>query len=294
MYTLESLKPLNAAYDSEHRLEQSDVEMANHRIQLIENSRGEKPCIGDIIEYTDEYGIYSHSAHIQSWDNETRQLSICTIPTVPFVFLNEGNKEVRFSTDGGPWASVDTAALTYVGKREKLFKEFGHCGAAPNGSVCFKAQVNVWEYIAPNQKHPGYSTKDWAKEYINYAENPADGSGYHYCGKNIVFKTAAELQRWRDTYKAVEFAGHSPNQTVFFFYREASMLVSREEWDALDLPLDTRQQNGIIHVKVDYDDDTHLIAAYRFTNSGYLDHKKFGPYERAKGTALAAPGPEII
>jgi len=36
-----------------------------------------------------------------------------------------------------------------------------------------------------------------------------------------------------------------------------------------------------------------IVTAYRFTNSGYLDSKRFGPYERAKGTALVAPGPEI-
>jgi len=91
----------------------------------------------------------------------------------------------------------------------------------------------------------------------------------------------------------VEFPGGSQNQVILFLYREAEILISREEWDALDLPLDTRRVNGIIHVKVHYDDVAHLITAYRFTNSGYLERKKLGPYERAKGTALVTPGPEI-
>ena len=103
--------------------------------------------------------------------------------------------------------SVDFAALTPIGKREKSFRAFGHCGATTNDAVYFSAHVNVWEYIAPNQKHPGYSTKDWRKQYISFVEKPTDGSEYHYYGRDIVFRNASELQRWKITYKAVEFPG---------------------------------------------------------------------------------------
>ena len=293
MYTLETLKPLNAVFDSEHRLEQSDVDMVNRSIKRIESTRGKTPLPGDIIEHTDELGIYSRNAHIQSLDSETGEISLCAIPFVPFVWYRKEEQGIRFSADGGPWTSVNAAALTYVGKREKMFKEFGHCGATAHGSVSFNATVNVWEYIAPDQKHPGYSTNDWRKEYITYIEKPADGSVYHYFGQHVVFKTAAELELWKATYKSVFYPGHSPNQTIAFFYRESSCLVSREDWDALALPLDTRRVNGIIHVKVYYDDITHVVTVYRFTNSGYLDTKRFAEYEKAKGTALEAPGPEI-
>jgi len=297
MYTLESLKPLNAVFDSVHGLEQCDVEMANSLAMLIESTRGETPCPGDNIEYTDEYGDYSKSTHILASDEETGRLSIRICPHVPFIHSADEEKGVSYyHTGGGPLTSVDSSALAYIGKCEKLFMAFGHCGVAGHGAVYFKALVNSWEYVTPDQKHPGYSTKDWVRQYITYVDEPADGSAYHYYGtfnSGVVFKSAAELQRWKDTYKAVEFPGASPNRTVLFHYRESDRLISRKEWDELDLPLDTRFVNGIIHVKAAYDDHAHIVTAYRFTNSGYLDSKRFGPYERAKGTALVAPGPEI-
>lgn len=298
MYTLESLKPLNTVFDSEHKLEQSDVEMVNHFIKLIESTRRENPRSGDIIDYTDEYGDYSQNSHIRTVDDETGQLLIRICPHVPFIFLEDNGQEVGFyHTGGGPLPSVTATDLTYIGKREKLFAVLSRrCYVPAHSGIYFNAMVNVWEYIAPDQKYPGYSTKDWARQNISYIEKPADGSGYHYYGNFnscLVFKNANELQRWKTTYKAVEFPGGSPNQVVLFHYREIDKLVSREDWDALDLPLDTRYVNGIIHVKVAYDDMAHVITVYRFTNSGYLDRKKFGEYARAKGTALVLPGPEI-
>jgi len=292
-YTIERLKPLNASLDAHNRLEQSDVDIVNRYVNLIESTRREIPCPCDIIEYTDEYGIYSQNAHIQSLDDEMERFSVSCIPHVPFVF-NDDEHGVRFNTGGGPWVSVDAAVLKHIGKREKLFKLFGHDRVTGDRGVYFKASVNVWEYTAPNQHHPGYSTKDWVKRYISFVEKPADGSASHYYDfiNSAVFYNK-EYQQWKATYMAVEFPGGSPTQTILFHYRETCRLISRKEWDELDLPLDTRLVNGIIHVKVAYDDEAHMITEYRFTNTGYLDPKWFGPYEKAKGTALSSPGPEV-
>ena len=293
-YTIESLKPLNAVYDSEHELKQSDVDTVNDFVRLIESTRKEKPCPGDIVDYTNEYGEYNQNTNIQAFDDEKGLLTIRICPHVPIMSRDGDKQEIGFyHTGGGPLACVDYASLSYIGKREKLFAMFGGCLLPVHRAIYFKASVNVWEYVAPAQKYPGYSMKDWGKQYISYMENPGDGCVYHYYGQDIAFKDAAEWQRWKETYKAVEFPGGSPNQIIFFLYREINKLVPRKEWDALGLPLDTRRVNGIIHVKADYDDDAHVITAYRFTNSGYLNPKRFDKYERAKGTALVPPGPEI-
>jgi len=295
MYTLESLKLLNTSFDSEHRLEQSDVEIVNRCVKLIERTRREMPCPGDNIEYTDEYGDYNKNTHILSLDNETGRLSARIRPYAPCVCSKGDKNEVSFyPISGGRLASVNPAALTYISKQEKLLMVFGHCGVTGNGGVYFKTMVNSWEYISPDKKCPGYSTKDWEKQTITYADN---SSIYRYNdGQYTAFKDAVELQLWKNTYRAVEFPGTSPNQRTLFLYRENDKLVSRKEWDTLGLPLDTRFVNGIyrlIHVKVAYDDIAHMITTYRFTNSGYLDAQKFGPYERAKGTELVTPGLEI-
>ena len=276
MYTLERLKLLNTVFDFEHKIDQYDVALVNSYIKLIESTRGEKPCPGDNIEHTDEYGDYSPNAHIRVVDDETGQLPIRIHPYVPIVCM-DGERLGWHHTGGGLATAVDADTLTYIGKREKMFSVFGNRLLSKYSTIYFKATVNVWEYIAPDQKYPGYSTKYWEKQYISYVENPADDSEYHYYGNfnsGIVFRNVKELQKWKTTYKAVEFPGGSPNHTVLFLYREKNKLISRKEWDVLDLPLDTRQINGVYStlVKVAYDDNAHLITTYRFTNSGGLDY----------------------
>lgn len=294
MYTLESLKPLNTVYDSEHRLDQDDVDAVNRFVELIGGTRSEKPLPGDSIDFTDEYGHYNENTRVRAVDDETGQLSIRVCSHIPFIYREDNAQGFGFhNSGGGLLTSVAAVDLTYIGKREKTFAVFGHTYHPAHSAIYFQAWVNVWEYIAPNQKHPGYSTKDWDKQYISYVEKPADDSVYHFYGRNIAFRNSAEFKRWKATYKAVEFPGADQNHTILFLFRERSVLVSREEWDELDLPLDTRQQNGIIHVKVAYDDNAHVVTEYRFTNSGYLDPKIIGPYERAKGVALAPPRPKI-
>ena len=71
------------------------------------------------------------------------------------------------------------------------------------------------------------------------------------------------------TYKAVEFKGHWPNQFVVFLYKTENHLISKDEWDALPLPTDTRLMNAsILTIKYRYDDEAHIIHEYRFDNRG--------------------------
>ena len=45
------------------------------------------------------------------------------------------------------------------------------------------------------------------------------------------------------------------------------MLISKDEWNALELPTDTRMMNGtIIDIKYHTDEETHTIFEYRYTN----------------------------
>lgn len=290
MYTPETLKQFNLVFRSIYKLEQKDVDTVNRYVDIIERTRGEQPRPGDIIEYTDEYGYYYHGSHVHGFDCKTGLVLVYTHSLTPFVFPHDSKPNVLFDASGSPNTSIKPDVLTYIGKRKKLFKSFGHYDAANGDSaVYFEAEVNVWEYIAPDQKHPGYSTKTWCKQYISYVEKPIDDSPYRYYGSfnsGIAFRNIKELNLWKRTFKAVGFPGYDANHSILFLYRETDKLVSRKEWDALDLPLDTRLVNGIIHVKVAYNDDAHMVTVYRFTNSGYLDSREFGEYERAKGTAL--------
>lgn len=289
MYTLETLLPLNGSYHQEHRLNQSDVDMANKYVETIENSRSEQQIqVGDIVEYTTKYGDYYKNAHIESFDKyEDNMWHICEQPYIPFIGLNKDGNNIYCSTSGGAWTNIPNT-LKYLGKRKKLFKDWGSCGACGNGSVCFEAEVNVWEYKEPNALYGEYTTKDYNKQYISYCVdecgNPKNGSQYRYFGNGIAFANKDDYNAWLKTYRSVEFKGNWKNQTVVFGYREDNKLIRKDEWYKLNLPIDTRLCNGINPCKVEYDDKNHIIKVYRFTNRGELDWKRYKPYELVRGT----------
>ena len=218
--------------------------------------------------------------------------SIYAIGHVPYIARIANEQALHFFASGGALASsIPTDALKHPGKRKKLFKVIGHGFLPTYNFITFTAEVNTWEYIAPNQRYPGFSTKDWRIQYLSYREKPND-DGYQYYGVNMVFRNRNEYQRWKHTYRGVEFPGEHPNHFAVFYYREQECLLSFDDWTSLNLPLDTRRCNGIIHVKVAYDDVNHMITTYRFTNGGYLDEKQFSPFARAKGAMLILPASE--
>ena len=136
----------------------------------------------------------------------------------------------------------------------------------------------------PEPLHGDYSTKDYDKYYISYCVDssgrPKDGE-YRYIGNDIAFRTTADYEAWRNTLRGVEFAGNWENQKVIFIYKRIEKLITEQEYNSLDLPVDTRTCNGTIQVKVKYDDDIHTITEYRYTNSGG-EFKNIQPYELAR------------
>lgn len=293
MYTIEKLKQLNPSYDSEHRVTQSDAEKANRYIEAIQNSRSDTQIqVGDIVEVTTKHGDYYQNAHIESYNSETDNWSVCEQPYVPFVYLNDKGM-IRCSTSGGAWCGVPNK-LVLIGKRAKQFKDFGHCGACGNGAFCFEAEVNVWEYKESESLYGDYTTKEWRKEYISYCTdeygNTKNGSHYRYFRDGITFGGKEDYEAWLKTYKGVEFKGHWINHTVVFRYRERNILITKEEWDALDLPKDTRLCNGVNLCKVRYDDEKHIVEVFRFSNTGTMDWREYKSYELARGRDLGKDG----
>jgi len=135
--------------------------------------------------------------------------------------------------------------------------------------------------------HGEYSTKDYDKHYIYYCaderSNPKAGSSYRYLDNNIVFETAEEYAVWLKTFHGVEFKGFWPNQTVVFCYKRVEKLIPQNEYDALDLPTDTRFCNGVVDVKVHYDDTLRTVTEYRYTNDEpTLAEKRVNPYVLAR------------
>jgi hypothetical protein len=287
-YTIESLKRINPVYDAWHRVTNSDVEMVNTYIDEIRRSRRKsikqiQP--GDIVELTTQHGNFYRNAHIEAYDAETWRWTVCEQPYTPFIFLSE-DKEIKCNTSGGVWSKIPNN-LKFIGKRVKMFKDFGHKGRCPGGSVKFQAEVNVWEYKQDNPLYGDYSTKNWAKHIISYCvdelDNPKNGQN-RYISSGFALEYKEDYEAWLKTYRGVKFKGFWHNQTVVFCYREKMHLVDENAWNEMDLPLDTRFLDGIKMCKVRYNDEAHIIDVYMVNESKSLDRRKYKPYRLARDT----------
>lgn len=117
--------------------------------------------------------------------------------------------------------------------------------------------------------HGSYSTERWARQYVYHHVdkfgNPVGDSWYRYFGQDQAWKTDEDYAAWKRTYKAVVFKGATEDHEIVFYYREKLHVISKEEYQALQLPVDTRRMNGdIVIVKVAYDDEDHIVNTYSY------------------------------
>lgn len=251
-YNIETLKQINQSYDYQHRINELDVDKANKWVTFIESTRNKNmPQIGDIVEFTDKHGNYYKDSHIEKIEDD--MLNICEQPYIPFVGTH--NNKLYTSTSGGAWANIPQT-LKLIGKREKLFKDWGHCGACANGAINFQAIVNVWEYIEPDQLYVGYSTKNYSQFYVSVLEDKEQReqhNGYKYlvttsgCTSHTAFRTDKEYQAWLKTFKGVEFNGHWKNQKIVWTYKQYEKCVPLEEYNSIkNAIIDSTMCNGTI------------------------------------------------
>lgn len=266
-YSIESLEKINGRYCRNYVLRQQDVNMANKYVELIENSRKESPCVGDIVEFTNEYGDYYRNAHIENiYDDGTAY--ICEQPYSPFIHTNKDGDGIVCNTSGGAWERIPLGEMINVNVREKRFWDWGSVGACVDGGVEFEAYVNVWQYAKPNkfiskQGFP-YTTKEYNRMRINYIseERMKEDDRYSYLGNCIAWRTEEELQAWLRTYRA-EIFQYGAGSMMVWYWKEEMHSLSPVEFDALDLPEDTLMNNArILRCKRKYDEKAHTVHTY--------------------------------
>lgn len=243
-YTIETLKEINYSYDGEHTVLQSDVDKANKLAAFIEQTRtSDTPQVGDIVEFTNKYGNYYGNAHIQSVTD--KEMYICERPYVPFVEINEKQNQLYATSSGGAWSYIPKN-IEYVGVKEKLFTDWGHCGARSNGAFEFKATVNVWRYTEGNHT---YTTRTHDKFFLSIDSSPHP---YKYLiSKNGVsqtaFKTDKEYEAWLKTFHGVEEEGTSDYNKVVWTYKQEQKNVPLDEYFKIsDAIVDSTLSNGSI------------------------------------------------
>lgn len=136
-YTVETLKKENYCFDNEYSITESDVMKVNKIINMIENSRStERVQVGDVVQYTNEYGKYYPHAMITNLNNDAE---ICENGSM---YTNIYNEEFCHSVSGGSFSHHNINDFTYIGTTTRTFWTFGHYGACANGGVYFTANVS--------------------------------------------------------------------------------------------------------------------------------------------------------
>lgn len=234
--TKEELIKINGEFLSEHyEISETDVNMANNYIELIEKTRSDKqPKVGDILQFTNKHGDYYGYAHIDAIKDG--KATICERAYTPFISEYDG--EIRLSTSGGAWTTLDAKNFKYLGKADKKFCDWGHYGACAHGAIDFIATVNVWEFKEEN-KFGEYTTKDYKKQYINILDNEAmekRQSNYRVLGDGNAWETIEEYEDYKKLYNGAEFDGYWDNQKVLFTWKEKRIFIENP-YTFEDLPL---------------------------------------------------------
>lgn len=243
-YTLETLRKINE--EAGNSFTEDTVNKANELVEILENSRDNKcPQIGDIVEYTTEYGDYYGNAHIDSVKED--KIYICERPYTPFMTVDFTGEEIdiSFSTSGGAW-TYTPRALKYLGKRSKLFK---YWGGGFSTAILFYATVNVWEHIEGNHE---FSTKTHDKFFLSIV-NPEYPYGYKYLISkgglsDIAFTSEEEYKAWLKTFKGVEIDTlHDNNHKIIWTYKQTEKCVPLEEYLSIEnAVIDSTLCNGSI------------------------------------------------
>lgn len=252
-YTLETLLPLNVSYDCEHCLTQSDVDIANTLVELIEQTRtDEHPQVGDLMVHISKHGDYSPCALIEK--EYKGALSVCIHPYIPFVYRKDNG--IGCDVSGGPFSRVEISDIEFKGWDTAYFKEWGHCGPRANGCVNFAAQVALWEYREPDPLYGDFTTKDWQRIYVR---KDTDGdAGYLYQGIGICCKDKEEFEEFLSDHEGTAFPGNWHNQVVVWCFKHSVKGISREQWDAMDITVSERVVHGRIQpVKICKDMENH-------------------------------------
>lgn len=257
MYTLEELNAINGRFTNTHGdVNTSDLETVNKYIDLISATRNKEiPQVGDIIAYTNEYGDYFPTAHIEEINDNI--VHIC-VYAHSYVSMDTNEKNIVCNSSGGTWHSIPLDKLSYKGTQERSFWFFGHCGACVDGGIDFYTDVNLWEY---NENKEPYSTKTHDKYYLGY-QNIRDCNykwflssmeGYSYSA----WETEKELQAWLRTNRACI------NNDTVWTYKEVKHHVSPAEFESINAPVDCFLMTGSKRqCKRVYDDSNYTIHLY--------------------------------
>lgn len=166
MFTFEEFKRLNGLRWSEEDMQK------NYQIALkVEQAYYEKfgtakePKVGDIIEYTDGYQVYTQGKIVENLYCKEGEVCVCDAGSS----FTTGD---YFSTSGGSFNSKEKALMQYVGEAENIVWTWGCYGAGADQGINIPIKVNRW-IIPYDPKAVKRSTVRFSTDSV-YIENNDD------------------------------------------------------------------------------------------------------------------------
>lgn len=224
MLNIEELKKMQCDYA--FVIEEYEVKKANEYIELMNKERKNVniPVAGDVLQYTNKYGVYYGFAHIDSVFESSKEVYICENAYVPFI-LKGRNDKICFSTSGGAWHYIDYSKFKKVGTTKRAFCDWGSCGACGDGAFRFLADVNVWEYSEVEKGEPTTKThyrycvtelaEERRPEYNNYKYLVSEN-----CYSKIAFRTDEEYEQWKSTLIIDKVENTCYKNTIYLWARK--------------------------------------------------------------------------
>lgn len=228
-YTEETLRSLNAAYDTLYGITSRETEKVNGIIRRMEKA-GRFPPVpqeGDLLEYFPQNGDYFPQAHIETI--RKGQATVCLASHAPFCHTK--NRKVCYSTEGGPWTRVPSAGMTPAGLATKCFQTWGRNGRCRNGEVYFHTVVRSWTFHEPNPLYGDYTMKEWTKYPVEKIPDPEKKGEYFYRCEGITLYSEKELEELAGLLQGKLFDGLHRRALVLWGYR---MFLPATEWNAAE------------------------------------------------------------
>lgn len=231
-YTEETLRSLNAAYDTLYGITSRETDKVNGIIRSMEQARKLSlvPKAGELLEYFPQNGDYFPKAHIETV--RKGRAEVCLASHAPFCHIK--NKKVYYSTEGGPWTRVPSAGMTPAGLATKCFQTWGRHGRCRNGELYFHTFVRSWAFHEPNPLYGDYTMKNWGKYLIEMVPDPEKKNEFLYRCGSITLYSERELEELTALLQGKLFDGLHRRALVLWGYRMERIFLPATEWNAAE------------------------------------------------------------
>lgn len=138
MFTFEQFERINRSHWSEDEMRRNyEIALQVEERYYATYGTAREPKIGDIVEYTDGWRVYSNAKIVENPYCKDGEVCVCDAGS-------SFTTGTYFSTSGGAFHSKAISELQYVGEDTNIVWTWGCYGAGADQGINFPIKVNRW------------------------------------------------------------------------------------------------------------------------------------------------------